>query len=198
MTDNPFNPGYLDSKELRALGFGHIGRNVRVAKNSTIVGLANIFLGDDVRIDGYTTIIAAESGRLLVGNNVHIGGYCFLSCGEDIVMSDFTGLAQGVRIYTRTDDYSGKTLTNPTIPKKYTGIRSGTITLGKHVVIGSGSVILPGVTIGTGSSVGALSLVTKDLDEWGVYFGSPAKKIKNRSKKLLLVEEQYLQEKCFH
>jgi acetyltransferase-like isoleucine patch superfamily enzyme len=195
MAESPFNPGYLESVELKKLGFGSIGKNTKIAKNSTIIGLENIFIGDDVRIDGFSTIIAAEKGRLLIGNNVFIGGYCFLSCGENITMSDFSGLAQGVRIYTRTDDYTGKTLTNQTIPKKFTGIKSGKVTLEKHVIVGSGSVILPGVTIKTGSSVGALSLVTKDLAEWGIYCGSPAKKIKNRSKKLLLLEEQYLQEK---
>lgn len=192
---NPFNPGYLDSKELIKLGFGSVGKNVNVATNSTIIGFKNIFFGDDVRIDGYTTIIAADRGRLLIGNNVHVGGYCFLSCGEDIVMSNFSGLSQGVRIYTRTDDYSGKTLTNPTIPEKFTGVKSGKVTLGKHVIIGSGSVILPSVTIGNGSSVGALSLVSKNLEEWGMYFGSPAKRIKNRSKSLLSLEDMYLQEK---
>jgi galactoside O-acetyltransferase len=57
------------------------------------------------------------------------------------------------------------------------------------VLIGSGSVVLPGVTIGEGSAVGALSLVSMSLDEWGVYFGSPAKRIKARSKNLLEMEK---------
>ena len=78
-----------------------------------------------MRIDGYSTIIASGSGKLVIGNNVHIGGYSLLSCGEDTVMSDFSGLSQDVRIYKRTDDYSGKTLTNPTIPERYTGVKSG-------------------------------------------------------------------------
>lgn len=56
--------------------------------------------------------------------------------------------------------------------------------------IGSGSVFLPQVIIGEGSSVGALSLVNKSLDDWGVYFGSPAKKLKRRSKDLLKLEEK--------
>ena len=64
--------------------------------------------------------------------------------------------------------------------------------VGRHVIIGSGSVVLPGVTIGEGSSVGALSLITKSLEEWGVYFGSPAKKIKSRRKDLLEQEQTLL------
>ena len=65
--------------------------------------------------------------------------------------------------------------------------------LGRHVIIGSGSVILPGCTIGEGSSVGALSLVTKNLDSWGVYVGAPARLAKARSKKLLDLEKRLME-----
>jgi len=76
------------------------------------------------------------------------------------------------------------------VPEKYIGITQGKVELKRHVIIGSGSVILPQVMIDEGSSVGALSLVNKSLDDWGVYFGSPAKKLKNRSKNLLKLEEE--------
>ena len=69
------------------------------------------------------------------------------------------------------------------------------VSIGRHVIIGSGSVILPGVRIGEGSSVGPLSLVTKSLDEWGVYLGVPAKKIKRRKKDLLEQEKLLLSRK---
>ena len=97
-------------------------------------------------------------------------------------MSDFGGISQGVRIYTINDDFSGKALANPTIPKNIQTQQKENVTLGKHVMVGSGSVILPGVTIGEGSCVGALSLVMDSLDEWGIYFGNPVKRIKKRSK----------------
>lgn len=115
-----------------------------------------------------------------------------LSAGAGITLHDFSGLSQGVKIYSKTDDYSGKYLTNPTVDADYTGVSSGEVTLGRHVIIGSGTVILPKVTIGEGASVGALSLVTKSLPEWGMYFGAPAKKIKDRKKKLLEVEQRFL------
>jgi acetyltransferase-like isoleucine patch superfamily enzyme len=49
--------------------------------------------------------------------------------------------------------------------------------MGMHVVISSGSVVLPGVSIAEGSTVGALSLIRESLDSGGVYFGVPAKKV---------------------
>ena len=188
-----YDPGYLNQAELRAEGFNAVGENVAIAKNCTVIGMQNISIGSNVRIDGYCTIVAAE-GSIVIGSNIHIGAYCLLSGGDGIQMKDFSGLSQGVKIYSRSDDYSGRYLTNPTVPSKYVGGARGKVTLGRHVIIGSSSVILPSVTIGEGSAVGALSLVTKDLDSWGIYSGCPAKKIKARSKHLLSLEKDYLSE----
>ncbi|WP_295472613.1 acyltransferase [uncultured Pseudomonas sp.] len=189
---NPFDVGYYTEHELRDFGFKSLGSNVLIAKNCTILGLHNISIGNDVRIDGYTTIVAGDQGGLTLGSFIHIGGYSLLSAGAGITMEDFSGLSQGVRIYSRTDDYTGRFLTNPTVDPQYTGVTAGPVRLGRHVIIGSGTVILPNLSIGEGSSVGALSLVSKDLPEWGVYFGTPAKKLKDRKKDLLELEKDFL------
>jgi acetyltransferase-like isoleucine patch superfamily enzyme len=178
---------------LRKAGFKAVGTNATIEKNCTIVGPENISIGSNVRVDGYCTIVVS-SGYLNIGSFVHIGSYCHLSAGEGIVFEDFSGLSQGVRIYSRTDDYGGTTLTNPTVPEKYLGIVKGTVVLRRHVIIGSGTVIMPGVEIGEGCSVGALSFVNKSLDPWGIYAGCPARRIRDRSKKLLELESQLLAE----
>ncbi|TGS08556.1 acyltransferase, partial [Mesorhizobium sp. M4B.F.Ca.ET.190.01.1.1] len=89
-----------------------------------------------------------------------------------------------------SDDYSGAALTNPTVPREYLNMKIAPVRLGRHVIVGSGSVILPGCVLGEGVSVGAMSLVTKNLEPWGVYFGSPAKRLKARSREILQLEEQ--------
>ncbi|PTR26305.1 galactoside O-acetyltransferase [Luteibacter sp. OK325] len=190
--ENPFLTRYLVSSELRELGFKSVGEKVLVAANCTIVGAENIEIGDNVRIDPYTTITAGGSGWLKVGSHVHIAGYALLSAGDGIEMEDFSGISQGVRVYSRTDDYTGKALTNPTVPAEFTQVRGGTVRLGRHVIIGSGTVILPRLTIGEGTSVGALSLVTKSLEPWGVYTGMPATRLKARSQALLEKEQAFL------
>jgi galactoside O-acetyltransferase len=63
------------------------------------------------------------------------------------------------------------------------------------VIIGANSVILPDVTINEGSSVGAMSLVNKTLNSWGIFCGVPVKKLKNRSKHLLKLEKEFLSKK---
>ncbi|MDS0801701.1 acyltransferase [Burkholderia cenocepacia] len=185
--ENPFNPGYWTEEDLPKFGFADVGANVRVAKNCTIIGLENISLGSNVRIDG-PTVIAASAGYVRIGSYVHIGGMTFIAGAGGVEIEDFAGLSQGVRIYSASDDYSGNALTNPTVPSKFLNVTKAPVTLGRHVIIGSGAVILPGCSIGEGSSVGALSLVTKSLESWGVFFGAPAKRIKRRSKRLLELE----------
>jgi acetyltransferase-like isoleucine patch superfamily enzyme len=187
--NNSFNRGYCESDELRQMGFNHVGRNVCVARSCTLVGLEHISLGNDIRIDDHVSIIA-ESGFLKLGNHIHIGAGCYLGCSVGITLADFSGLSQGVKIYSASDDYSGKNLTNPTVPSKYRRVKSGPVHLGRHVIVGSGSVILPGVAIGDGASIGALSLVTKSLGPWGVYFGSPVRRLKSRSQEILALEQK--------
>jgi len=189
----PFDQGYFKEEELKSMGFKAVGENVAIAKNCTIIGLQNISIGSNVRIDSNVSI-AAHKGGLDIGSYVHIGGACHLSCAGTVSLADFSGLSQGVRIYSSTDDYSGQFLTNPMVPTKYLNVEIAPVTIGKHVVVGSGSVVLPGVYIGEGSSVGALSLVTKNLGEWGVYFGAPVKLIKFRSKQLLDLEKEFSSE----
>ena len=193
-SENPFNQGYYNTEQLREMSFKRVGDNVQIAKNCTIIGLENISLGDNIRIDGGVTL-ACASGHLKVGSYIHIGGDCHLTCTGGIELSDFSGLSQGVRIYSGSDDYSGKSLTNPTVPEKYLNVKVNPVLIGRHVIIGSCSVVLPGVVIGDGSAVGALTLVTRSLESWGVYLGSPAKKISTRKKDLIEQERLLLSER---
>lgn len=188
--DNPFDPGYYDEHALRGFGFRAVGRDVRVARNATIIGLPHIELGDHVRIDGYTTLLAGEGGTLMLGSHIHIGAGCYIAAGAGVEIGDFGGLSQGVRIYSRSDDYSGEHLTNPTVPAKYLGVNAAPVRLGRHVIVGTGSVILPGCTLDEGCAVGALSLVTKSLAAWTVNAGSPARRVGARSRRLLELESE--------
>jgi galactoside O-acetyltransferase len=95
-------------------------------------------------------------------------------------------------IYSSNDDYSGAALTNPTVPPEFTNVTSASVVIGKHVIIGSGSVILPGVILQEGVAIGALSLVNRNCERFCIYAGSPAKLVRSRSEKLLEAEHRYL------
>ena len=185
MRSTPFQIGYYCENELRSFGFKSIGSNVKIAKNCLIIGLSNISIGNNVIIDSFCSIIASSNGYLKIGSYVHIASFCHLLAAEGIEIKDFSGLSQGVKVYSKTDDYSGNSLTNPTIPNLYKSIKKGKVIINEHTIIGAGCVILPNVVIGEGASVGALSLVTSNLDSWTIYIGNPLKKLSKRSKKLL-------------
>ncbi|XHR84729.1 MAG: acyltransferase [Gloeotrichia echinulata GP01] len=181
---------YYTEPELEAMGFKYIGKNVKISDKASIYNCDMIEIGDRSRIDDFCVI----SGKIKIGKFVHIAPLCLLAGGEKgITMSDFSGAAYGVKIFTQSDDYNGKTLTNPTISDQFKNETKKEIYIGKHSIIGAGSVILPGVILAEGTSVGAMSMVTKSTVEWSIYFGIPAKKIKNRSKELLALEQEFLQ-----
>ena len=75
--------------------------------------------------------------------------------------------------------------------EKFTNVISGDVFLGKHVIIGAGSVILPNVTIGDYSAVAGLSLVSKNIGELKIFGGIPAKEIKERKNNLINLELPY-------
>lgn len=179
---------FYNEKDLCKTGFKKLGKNVRVHSRASIYGVKNISLGDNVRIDDFSIIIA--TGPVNIGSYVHIANFCYLGGTFGIDMEDFSGLSPKVMLFSSSDDYSGLNLTNPTVPIEHTGGKKGKIILKKHVIIGAGSIILPGCIVGEGTSVGALSLVTKPLDPWGVYSGIPAKRLKNRKKDLLKLEKE--------
>ena len=98
---------------------------------------------------------------------------------------DNSGISPRVTIFSATDDFGGDYLIGPMMPQGSTNLISGPVILEKFVQIGASSVILPNLTIKEGSVVGAMSLINKDLEAWGIYAGSPAKKMKERKKGLL-------------
>ena len=108
-------------------------------------------------------------------------------------MEDFTTTSSRVCIYSVSDDYSGEAMTNPMIPEKYKKLECGKVTIKKHSIIGSGTTILPGVILEEGTSIGANSLVLKSTEPWGIYAGSPIKKLKARKKDLLKLEREFLE-----
>lgn len=175
---------FLTVQQLNEMGFSALGSNVLISDKASIYGAERIKIGNNVRIDDFC-VLSAGKGGIEIGNYVHIAVFSLLIGAGKITVSDFSGISSRVSIYSSNDDYSGLFLTNPTVPDEYTNVTHAEVTLKKHVIVGSGSVVLPGVTLYEGVAVGALSLVTKDCESFGVYMGTPAKKIKNRKRDLL-------------
>lgn len=181
---------FIPRKKLVSMGFKRLGENVLISDRAAIHNADQITIGDNSRIDDFCVI----SGKVSIGRNVHIAVFCNIAGGvEGITMEDFSGLAYGCHIFSQSDDYTGRSLTNPTVPAKFKREFKGAIRIGRHCIVGTNSLIFPGVSLGDGCSVGAMSMVTKSTEEWSVYFGVPARRLKSRKKDLLLLERQYLE-----
>lgn len=182
---------FYSVEELSELGFKSVGKNVLISRKTSIYGASNMVIGNDVRIDDFSIL----SGNITIGNNVHIAAFCALFAGKQgIVLHDYTGISSRTAVYAESDDYTGNAMTNPTIPNKYRDVQGGMVILQKHALVGTGCTILPGVIIGEGTSVGSMSLVNKSLESWGMYLGIPCKRLKDRSKKVLEKEAEFIKE----
>jgi galactoside O-acetyltransferase len=184
----------LSRDAIERMGFASVGDNVQISDRASFYGTARITLGSDVRIDDFC-VLSAGLGGITIGNHVHIAvGASLIGAGK-ITLCDFVGISSRTSIYSSNDDYSGTVMTGPTLPPEFTNVRHADVFFGKHVVVGSGSVILPGVTLEEGVAVGALSLVNRNCEAFGIYAGNPARRVKERKRDLLELEKQFMASK---
>lgn len=180
---------YLTNDELLAMGFRKLGQNVQVSTRAAIYEPHLIELGDNVRIDDFCVV----SGRVSLGRNVLITVFCNIAGGQaGVFIGDFSCLAYGCHVFSQNEDYSGRYLNNSTLPRDLRRETKKPVYIGRHCIVGTHCVIVPGVTLADGTSVYAQSLVTKPTQPWSIYFGSPARRIKTRRQDMLELEKQYL------
>ena len=171
---------FYSKEELKKIGFKSLGKEVYISKKTSIYGADKISIGSHVRIDDFCIL----SGNIEVGNYVHIGAYVALYGKEGIKINDFCGCSARCTIYSATDDFSGEYMVSPMVPEELTNVTGGIVTLEKFVQLGANTVVMPNLTIGEGTSVGAMSFINKNLEKWGIYVGIPCRGIKDRKKNI--------------
>ncbi len=181
----------LSREQIDKIGFAEVGSNVMISDRASFYGVGRIKIGNNVRIDDYCVVSAGARG-VSIGSYIHIAVYSSIIGAGEVRISDFCNISSRVSIYSSSDDYSGATMTNPMVSDGFKNVRHADVKMGKHVIIGCGSVILPGVDLGEGVAIGALSLVNKNCDSFWIYAGNPAVKIKARKRDLLDLEQNFL------
>lgn len=180
---------FYSRSELDSIGFRAVGEDVLVSRRASFYGVDRICLGNHVRIDDFCVLSAGEGG-IVLGDYIHVAVYSSMIGQGRITLEDFVNVSSRVAIYSSNDDYSGGAMTNPMVPVEYTNVQAAAVLVGRHAIVGSGSVVLPGVSIGEGVAIGALSLVNRDCLPFGIYVGAPAKLVKERKRDLLDLERR--------
>jgi acetyltransferase-like isoleucine patch superfamily enzyme len=122
--------------------------------------------------------------KLVIGRNFYMGRYSQIECdaviGDDVMFGNFVCL---VGKYDHNYEEVGvpiketASIRSPQYRWKGRGLE---IRIGDDVWIGLGSIVLSGVNIGEGSVIAAGSVVTRDVDEYAIYAGNPARRIRER------------------
>ncbi len=187
---------FYKREELENL-LGGMGSNLNIHRSVVFFNPKKIFLGSNVRIDCFCLLSAGEEG-IHIGDHVHVGAGSYLfGGGGKIVLNSFANISSRVSLFTSSDDFVEGYMTNPTVPSKYKKVLNGPVTLEKHALVGSGSIVLPNVKIDVGGVVGALSLVKKSVNSFEIVCGTPAKQVRNatRGTLLLKLEQEFLNDK---
>lgn len=156
----------------RALNFKKFGQNCSLGSNVEITNL-NIVLGSNVAIRDNVRI--GGNGVCYIGNNTAINSYTLIACYQSITIGSNVMIAPYVYILDIDHKYE-----SIDVPIANQGYNIASVTIGDDVWIGTNVIITKGVTIGQGSIIAANSLVNKDVEEYSIYGGTPAKLLKKR------------------
>ncbi len=158
--------------------FREIGEDVTIYDPVTIIKPEVITFKSHIILSEFVYLAGGQGTYL--GNFIHLAAHTAISGGGIFIAEDFVGVAAGSRIITGTDNVMGQGIPSPLVPAEFRSYTRSHVILKKNSFLATNVVVQPGVTIGEGTVVGSGSVVTKDLEPWGVYMGSPARRVKDR------------------
>jgi acetyltransferase-like isoleucine patch superfamily enzyme len=153
-----------------------IGENVVFEMGVLVFHPGNIVLGSNIYI-GHNSILKGYYKSLMeIGSDTWIGQGCFFHSAGGLKIGNAVGIGPMVKILTSHHDDRNPELAVLELPLIFKPV-----VIEDGADIGTGSVILPGVTIGRNSIIGAGSVVTRDVQPFAVYAGVPAKFLRMRN-----------------
>lgn len=163
------------SGKFKKSDFAKIGKNAVIEPGVLVFYPQNIEIEDNVYI-GYDTILDANyRGKILIKEGTWIGPQCFINGTGEIEIGESVGIGAGVKIISSS--HLEESLEKPIIDSKLVLKK---VRIDKDCDIGIGAIVLPGVNIGKGVQIGAGAVVTKDVPDYEVWVGVPAKKLRKR------------------
>ena len=148
-----------------------IGKSSIVGEGTTIINFSNVSIGNNCLIQDHVYIRAGLDGNVRICDHCAINSFAKLFGHGGIEIGKYTQLGPDCLITTTKHNYYEQLKTS------YEKIQ-----IGAWVWIGAKCIILPGITVGDHSVIGAGSIVTKNLPPWSVAVGNPARVIKTYEK----------------
>jgi len=169
--------GHLDSVMRRAIWRAvakRFGSGVRIGAGVGFKHLETFEIGDGVFIGAQSYIQGRFDGRTRIGNHVWIGPHSYLDA-RDLILEDYVGWGPGAKVLGST--HTGLPIEAPIIQ---TDLEIRPVRVEEGADIGTGAILLPGVTVGKGSLVGAGAVVTRDVPAGAIFAGVPARFVRWR------------------
>lgn len=159
------------------------GKGSYIEPFAKIFGHGSIKVGEKVHICAQVWLnakkLAGSKPSLQIGDNTYIGRFSQINAWQDVIIEDHVLIAD--RVFITDSDHNFEDINTPVILQ---GDRfKGAVRLKQGCWLGIGVVIMPGVTVGRNAVVGANSVVTKDVPDYTVVGGIPARVIKQLSTK---------------
>lgn len=155
--------------------FRSIGKNVIFEKGVLVFHPENIEIGNNVYVGHNAMLKGYYKNTMKIGDNTWIGQGCFLHSGGGLTIGKFVGIGPLVKILTHAHKEEGVKKPILLCEQEYK-----IVVIKDNCDIGIGAIILPGVSIGEGSIIGAGAVVTRNVEPYSVVAGVPAKLIRKR------------------
>lgn len=155
----------------------HLGHRAFIGKGSFIDAASpgsEIQIKDDVHIS-QGVVLRAVGGKIVIREMANVGTRAIIYGADDVEIGRYALLSNCVELMTGNHVFK-----DPSIPIRFQGRETGKIVISEDVWLGAYVIVLPGVTVGKGSVVGAGAVVTKDIPGYSVAVGNPARVIKKR------------------
>ncbi|BHH82929.1 acyltransferase [Desulforhopalus sp. 52FAK] len=154
--------------------FKKLGDNVIFESEVLVFHPENIEIASYVYVGHQTILKAYHQNTMAIGEGTWIGQQCFFHSAGGIKIGRDVGIGPGVKIISSEHEHSTKG------PILHAPIKFSPVNIEDDCDIGVGAIIMPGVTIGEGTQIGAGAVVTKDISPYSIATGVPARVTKSR------------------
>jgi len=164
----------VGASRLGALGEGStILEPLDALTNPEFISIGRDFFSrEHIRLESVRATADSSPGRVFIGDDVHMEGYCSISAADEIRIGN--SVLFGANVAVRDHDHGYRV---PHMHRLRQPLVTAPVSIGDYVWIGQNAVILKGVTLGDYVVVGANATVTRSFPPWAIIGGVPARQI---------------------